>query len=186
MRDVHIDVARLLIELVDHHDRIGGVNPVQRLPAARVHRKSRNPGRPAALARDVGDFALQHLVIRLLHLLLCPILKHRVGEIGDPVGRLASTAIGHVGIFGIGHHGRADGIGCEQEVIAGGTIRHPSAFDGEHRVLGFFFRRAVRRERATVMAAPHSRPVRALPRRNGGSSLSPAVRSRACCLAGRE
>ena len=50
--------------------------------------------KPAVRARRVGDLALQHLVVVLLHHVLRPLLQIGVGQVRDAIGRLHAAAVG--------------------------------------------------------------------------------------------
>src|ERR1700738_1730034 len=109
--------------------------------AAVIDIEARNTCRPAPLAGDEGDLSGEPLFIGLSHPLDNRGLQNRIGEVRDPISRLA-LAIGNIRMGLVVR----DGAGTtrrRQEVVMGGTIQRPSgaAVRGEvGHGCGFVFR----------------------------------------------
>ncbi len=93
MGDVHMDAADLGPAFVDQCHLIVRLDEEERRDQ-RVDDEAWNASRIAAFARPERNLSGQHFVVRLLHLGLCPILKDRIGKIGDAIGRLLALAAG--------------------------------------------------------------------------------------------
>jgi len=119
MRHVQIDVPYLGIELVDDDDHLGRLDEMNGL-AAVIDIEAGNACRPASLSRDERDLSAAHVLIGLAHPLDDPRLQNRIGEVRDPIGRLA-LAIGNIRV-GLVRQDRARPAGRRQEVVALGTV----------------------------------------------------------------
>src|SRR5579871_1891082 len=92
MRHVQPDMAQLGIVLVDHDDFPGRLNPEHR-SVALVNVEIGDAAGPATLARGKWDFAREHFVIGLLHLLLRPGLQDRIAKVSDVESGLPGRAL---------------------------------------------------------------------------------------------
>src|SRR5215831_125338 len=97
MRDVQVNVPRLLIEFADARDLGVTLQEIKGLHA-RVDVEARNASRPTSLSRDVGNFPGQHFVVGSSHLLYGPGPQDRIAEIRDPIGRLSAAAVRDIGM----------------------------------------------------------------------------------------
>ena len=128
------------VEFVDDDHLLGGLDDVDRLTAI-IDVEARNAGRPAALARDEGNLAGDHVLIGLAHALGHPRFQDRIGQVGNAVGRLP-LAVGNIGMSLVGED-RARTRGRWKEIIALRPVRGPGREavrskirDGAGRFLG--------------------------------------------------
>jgi hypothetical protein len=70
--------------------------------------ETRHAARLAGGARGVGDLALQHLVVVLLHHVLGPLLQVRIAQISDPEGGLRALPVGRVFVALVLRHGAGE------------------------------------------------------------------------------
>src|SRR3984893_6181728 len=116
-------MAYLRVKLVDDDHHLGRLDEMNGL-AAVVDINAGYAGRPAPLARDERNFSGKYLFVGLSHLLDDPGLQDRIGEVRDPIGRLA-LAIGNIGV-GLVEHDRAGPARRRQEVVVGRTVQVPT------------------------------------------------------------
>jgi hypothetical protein len=116
-------MAYLWVKLIDDDHHFGCLDEMNGL-AAVIDIHAGYAGRPAPLAGDERNLSSKHRFVGSSHPLDNPGLQNRIGEVRDPVSRLA-LAIGNIGVGLVGQD-RAGPARRRQEVVVGWTVQVPS------------------------------------------------------------
>src|SRR6266567_5064128 len=125
MPHIQIDVAHLRPGL---HDDRNFVWPLidEKRRAHDVRIKGRNTGWPATFMGTVGYSAGEHLVVRLFHRRLHPVLQNRIGEIRDTIGWNPATGR-HVRMDFVEGDGPRSALRYRNQIVyAKGAVKLPT------------------------------------------------------------
>ncbi len=122
MRHVHVDVADLLIVLLDDQHLFGRLDEEDR-PVALIDVEIGHTAGPAALARRERHLPGKDRLVHLAHAFDGARFQDGIAQIRDAIGRLTHI-VGHVGMAFFGDHGPRTAVG-RQEIIPGYAIWHP-------------------------------------------------------------